>query len=81
MILVNCKVIGVHSADCFTDGLERVTIRIEEADSGQREFRIVNKEGLALGAAFVLACAADYPPPMENNARKVAGRKSDSVHG
>jgi hypothetical protein len=42
------RVTRIESASVFTDGLERITVTINEADTMFREFRIINTDGAQL---------------------------------
>jgi hypothetical protein len=42
------RVTRIESASVFTDGLERITVTINEADAMFREFRIINMDGAQL---------------------------------
>ena len=46
--------VSVHSADTFSDGKERVCIRVHEADDAYRILRLPNVWGLKLNDCFTL---------------------------
>jgi hypothetical protein len=64
-LILNCKVVAVHSASCYIDDLERITIRIEEGSQGNREFSIVNKDKWKLNDEFLLTGPTTQTRPLK----------------
>lgn len=62
---LTCKVSAIYAADQFTDGHERIAVRIEEADPQYREIRFINWKRRKLNDTFLLTDGQPEPASKE----------------